>query len=168
MTLSRLPGVLSAIAVFVLTVATAAAESVVPGFDTTVSLEATGAGSFTVRASLGDTQGDFLLDTGASLVTITPALFAELRKAGGVEPAGKVAARDAAGRLETLQLYRVESFTIGSDCRLGPVDVAVLKGGSRNLLGMSALRQAAPFAVAMAPPALALSRCGDAPGLAAR
>ena len=136
-------------------------------FDTSVPMVATGTGSFTVTASLGGTSGEFLLDTGASLVTITPELFKRLRKSGQVEAAGQVAARDAAGRLETLRLYRVESLTLGEQCQLGPVNVAVLKGGSRNLLGMSALAQAAPFAVSMSPPALALSRCAGDQGLAA-
>ena len=37
-----------------------------PGFDTSVPLVATGTGSFTVRASLGGTSDEFLLDTGAA------------------------------------------------------------------------------------------------------
>ena len=136
-------------------------------FQRTVPLQPSGSGSFTVTATLAGVEADFLLDTGASMVTLTRDVFEQVRARGGVSEAGQVAARTASGRLETLYTYRVEKFTLG-ECQLGPLEVAVLKRGGRNLLGMSALSRSAPFAVSTTPPALGLSHCGSENHVAGR
>jgi predicted aspartyl protease len=138
-----------------------------PLFAHSVLLEPTSSGSYSLSVDLGGIPGDFLLDTGASLVTINRALFDKVRARSGASPAGRVAARLASGKLEMLELFEITHFALGADCELGPITVAVRKRGGRNLLGMSALQQMAPFAVSTAPPALGLSRCGQQ-GVAAR
>ena len=130
-------------------------------------LTQTGSGSLTVAADLGGVQSEFLLDTGASLITVSPELFAKLNRLGSAVKVRKVAARTAGGRLRALDVYRVERFVLGDNCELGPVEVAVMRSGGRNLLGLAALQQAAPFAVSTTPPALGLARCGKAASIAA-
>ncbi len=70
-----------------------------------------------------------------------------------------VAARLANGRAQVLDVYMIEHFLLGSDCDLGPIEVAIVPRGDRNLLGINALNQAAPFGFSIEPPALGLSRC---------
>jgi predicted aspartyl protease len=153
-----------ALAVLLLPLATGVTGHELQGFDSPyphqVALVASGAGSMIVRGTLGGVDDEFLLDTGASMVTVGAELFGRLEAKGATTPLRSVAARLASGRLEHVQVYRVERFTLGPDCDLGPVEVAVMKRGGRNLLGLSALSAAAPFAVSLAPPALSLSRCG--------
>ncbi len=149
------------------------AETAEPGafdalFRHSVPLTRTGAGSLTLSAELGGVSGAFLLDTGASLVTVNPELFERLQERGGAVRVRRVGARLASGKIEALDVYRVERFVLEGGCDLGPVEVAVMKRGGRNLLGLSALQQAAPFAVSTSPPALGLSRCGAEPVIAAR
>ena len=127
----------------------------------------TGSGSLTIAANLGGVSGEFLLDTGASLITVSQKMFTELEKLGSAVKVRKVAARTAGGRLRTLDVYRVEKFVLGDVCELGPVEVAVMRGGGRNLLGIAALEQAAPFAISTASPSLGLASCGVAPSIAA-
>jgi predicted aspartyl protease len=136
-------------------------------FPHSVSLARTAAGSYSLAVDLGGVPGEFLVDTGASLVTLNRALFNKVRARGGASPAGRVAARLASGKLEMLELFKIQHFSLGNGCELGPLTVAVRKRGGRNLLGISALQQTAPFAISTAPPALGLSRCGQQ-GLAAR
>ena len=144
-----------------LSVTGAAADSALADlFERTVPMKPSGSGSFVVTASMAGVEANFLLDTGASMVTLNREVFEQVKAQGGVLPAGQVAARTASGRLEMLQLYRIEEFSLGG-CELGPLEVAVLKRGGRNLLGMSALTRSAPFAVSTTPPALGLSRCGS-------
>ena len=140
-----------------------------PAFSHHVPLAGTGAGSFVLEARLGGVQGEFLLDTGASMITVSRRFFAKIEASGAVTHQRQVAARMASGKIQALDVYLIEDFSLGADCRLGPVEVAVLKGGDRNLLGMSALALAAPFAVYTTPPSLGLSNCGHPPpGFAAR
>ncbi|MCB1670375.1 MAG: retropepsin-like aspartic protease [Gammaproteobacteria bacterium] len=140
-----------------------------PGVDFTslftysVPLNQTGAGSFSVTASVGGVETEFLLDTGATMVTVTSSLFKKIREQGSVVQVRKVGARLASGQVEVMEVYQVERFSLGNGCELGPVEVAVLRTGGRNLLGMNALQQAAPFAVSMSPPVLGLSSCGITP-----
>ena len=130
-------------------------------FEYEVPLKGTGAGSLSVTAQIGSVTGDFLVDTGASMVTIEKDLFDELRRMGSLLKVRSVAARLANGRVQALDVYMVEHFFLGSDCDLGPIEVAVVPRGGRNLLGMNALNQAAPFGFSIEPPALGLSRCSS-------
>lgn len=131
-----------------------------PMFEHSVHLEHTSSGAYSLTVDLDGIPGEFLLDTGASMVTMSRGLFEKVRARGGAVPAGRVAARLASGKLDMMDLFEIPRFTLGGSCELGPITVAVRKRGGRNLLGMSALRQTAPFAVSMTPPALGLSRCG--------
>jgi hypothetical protein len=67
----------------------------------------------------------------------------------------------ADGRSLIVPVYRVRGINIGGSCRLDEVEVAVFPGGSRSLLGLSALRKTAPFMFSMEPPELQMSNCGD-------
>jgi clan AA aspartic protease (TIGR02281 family) len=135
-------------------------------FSHEVPLARNGSGGFSVTAEAGGVSAEFLVDTGAGLVTIDRDLFRQLRSAGAVRELRRVAARLANGRVQALTVYEVARFRIGGRCDVGPVEVAVMDGAGRNLLGLSALTRAAPFAFHTSPPALALSGCGDGPSVA--
>ena len=131
-------------------------------FSHSVPLHQTGAGSYTVNATVGGVEAELLLDTGASMVTVSSSLFKQIRKQGKATRIRRVGARLASGKVEVLDVYSVQHFSLGYDCELGPVEVAVLKNGGRNLLGMNVLELAAPFVFTASPPALGLSKCGVA------
>ncbi len=130
-----------------------------PILDLSVPLTQTGSGGFELRAELGGVAGDFLLDTGASMVTINRDLFREIQKLNKLEKVRSVGARLASGKVKLLDVYRAERLIIGKGCNLGAVEFAVVERGGRNLLGMNALSQAAPFTISMSPPKLDLAQC---------
>ena len=133
-------------------------------FEFRVPLTRADSGNLYVEGVLnGAIRSDFLVDTGSGLVTINRKLFDELRKTSPVERVGRMAARLANGRLQPLDLYRVERFRLGEFCELGAVDVAVLSERGNNILGLNVLMRAAPFAMHASPPTLALSSCGLTP-----
>ncbi len=136
-------------------------------FSYQVPLLANAAGSFSVTGTLGGVEGEFLLDTGASMITVSRDFLESMTDAKRA-PARRVAARLASGRVEAVEVYRFDTLQLGDSCLLGPVEVAVMPSGGRNLLGMNALMNAAPFAVSVSPPSLALSRCGLQPAVATR
>ncbi|MGE0484070.1 MAG: TIGR02281 family clan AA aspartic protease [Gammaproteobacteria bacterium] len=161
----HLLALLACVALLSVCAAGAAAE-----FDTRVPLERAASGNFYVEGVLNaNVRSKFLVDTGSGLVTITEDLLDALNADGRVERAGRVAARLANGKVQAVQLYRVEHFRVGASCELGPVDVAVMPGRGANILGLNVLARAAPFAVHVEPPALTLSDCAlGAAELAAR
>ena len=50
-------------------------------------------------------------------------------------------------------------MNIGGQCPLEDIEVAVFPGNTRQILGLSTLRQASPFIFSMDPPQLVLSNC---------
>lgn len=123
-----------------------------------VPLKQSTGGTLYVTASAAGIAGDFLLDTGAGMVTLSQAMFYKLQQARQVQHIREMAARLANNRIQRVDVYRVNDFRIG-ECRLGTVEVAVMEGGGRNLLGLSVLGLAAPFAIQLSPPSLSLSQC---------
>lgn len=116
-------------------------------------------GTLYLKASATGIEDEFMLDTGAGMVTLSETLLARLKTVQRVEHVRQMAARLANNRLRRIDVYRINDFRVGN-CYLGDVEVAVMEGGSRNLLGLSALRLAAPFAIQLSPPVLSLSHCG--------
>ena len=128
-------------------------------FSFAIELNQSASGSLTLTGSFGAIEDTFLLDTGANMITVNRELFQKLRKLEGTVKVRQVGARMASGKVNLIDVYRVENFSIGNDCEIGSVEVAVVGEGGRNLLGMNALAAAAPFAVFTSPPSLAVSQC---------
>jgi len=63
-------------------------------------------------------------------------------------------------------VYVIRSLTIGENCRLRNVEAAVFPGATRQILGLSALKKAAPFTFSFDPPHLTLSNCPRGEALA--
>jgi len=134
---------------------------------TTVPLHSSGAGSFLVDVQLGGEAVGFVFDTGAAMVSIERDLLRRLQRAGIVQPAREVAVRLGDGRVQRVEVQRVARLVIAGNCELRDVEVLVMPGRGRNLLGMNALRQFAPFTLKTDPMRLELSSCGAPPAMAA-
>ncbi len=135
--------------------------------DERVDLAQSGAGSLTIAAEIAGVPARFIVDTGAGMVTVDRSLFKQMRRGGDIREVKRVAARLANNRLQMMTVYEVSHFRVGDTCDLGPIEVAVMEGAGRNLMGLSALGRAAPFTIHTSPPSITLSGCGSAPTLAA-
>ena len=128
--------------------------------DVNVPIDKSQSGSLYVEAVINSNiRSQFLVDTGAGMIILNRELFEQVSESGKVEKTGKIAARLANGKYETMNLYKLQSFSIGENCNLGEMEVAVMKHAGRNILGLSALSIAAPFAVHIKPLELVLSGC---------
>ena len=128
--------------------------------DVNVPIDKSQSGSLYVEAVINSNiRSQFLVDTGAGMITLNRELFKQISESGKVEKTGEIAARLANGKYETMNLYKIKSFSIGENCNLGEMEVAVMKRAGRNILGLSALSIAAPFAVHIEPLELVLSGC---------
>ena len=130
------------------------------GINTTVPMHEKGAATYYVSVSINEGgSSDFLVDTGSGYVTINSTILDQLMREKGAVFVKKIAAVMADGSETVVPVYRLASLRLGHDCVIRDVEAAVLPGSTRNILGLSALKKAAPFTLSTTPPALALTNC---------
>ena len=100
-----------------------------------------------------------LVDTGSGYVALTRATFARIKDLPGVTYLREITGSMANGKQLNVPVYRVASLKLGESCVLTDVEVAVMPGATRDILGLSALRKVEPFALQLEPPVLYLSSC---------
>ncbi len=136
-------------------------------FGIALPMQQQASGNYYVTGTLsGVVRADFLVDTGSGYVSLSPATFAQLKSLPGTEFQRVIVGSMANGHALKVRVYRVDRLALGEHCVLRDVEVAVMPGASRDILGLSALRRVAPFAMNLETPALLLSGC-DAPLAAA-
>lgn len=143
--------------VFLLMLAQTAAGEVL---DTRVQLQQKSTATFYVSVSVGDLAiGDLLVDTGSSYVALNRETFKRLQAVDHPQFVKQLEAVMADGSEAVVPVYRIARLMLGNSCVVRDVEAAVLPSGARNILGMSALQKASPFAISVTPPILTLSEC---------
>ena len=107
----------------------------------------------------GTEERQFMVDTGAGYTTINKAMLKELQKHDLAVFKRSITAVMANGSETVVKIYSVSEMTLGNNCSFNDVEVAVLPGTSRTILGMSLLKRAAPFTFNAEPPSLTLGQC---------
>ncbi len=131
-------------------------------FDTVIPIVDKGAVTYYVAGRVegyGDT--DFMVDTGSGYTAINQEMLEALRRQGKVEYVHQISGILANGSRTKLSVFKIASIDIGGKCSLRDVTAVVLPGATRNILGLSALKKIAPFALSIDPPRLLLSNCGS-------
>jgi len=127
-----------------------------------IPLERTHAATYNVAVELGQGfRGDFLVDTGSSHMAIRESTLRRLQQAGHARFVKNLAGRMADGSRQVVPVYRIDRVRIGEQCVLERVDAAIFPDSARPILGMGALRQAAPIGFSTEPPVLKLGGCDD-------
>ena len=108
---------------------------------------------------LGAENTEFLVDTGASYMTINEDTLHKLQAEGQAEYQRELRGILANGDEMVVPVYRIPKIVLGERCELADVEAAVFPGKSRQLLGLSVLRKASPFLFSVDPPTLHLSNC---------
>lgn len=121
-----------------------------------------GASTFYVDVFLkGIGLTEFLVDTGSSYMTINEETLETLKQEDQATYVKDLKGVLADGSEQVVPVYRIKAMRIGESCGLTDVKAAVFPGRTRNILGLSALRAAAPFVFSVEPPTLELSNCVD-------
>lgn len=119
-----------------------------------------GASTFYVNVFLkGIGLTEFLVDTGSSYMTINEETLDVLQQEDQATYVKDLKGVLADGSEQVVPVYRIKAMKIGESCGLTDVMAAVFPGRTRNILGLSALRAAAPFVFSVDPPSLELSNC---------
>jgi predicted aspartyl protease len=128
-----------------------------------VPMQNIGYGTYYVSVSLADmVDSQFMVDTGSGYVAINEESLEILKQQNQVQYLRDIQGKLANGKSYVLPIWRLSSLTLNEHCILKDVEVAVFPGNTRQLLGLSALKKAAPLEISFDPPQLVLSRC-DSP-----
>lgn len=141
---------------------TLAAAPLAAQSDFKMLIEMTDRGASTYYVDVGISGAgmeQFLVDTGSSYTTINEQTLADLVASEQAEYIKDLEGVLADGSKQVVPVYNVKSLTVGGTCRLNNIRAAVFPGDTRNILGLSALRDAAPFEFSVDPPTLKLSNC---------
>lgn len=131
-------------------------------FDSNIPMRDKGAETYYVDGEIhGVGPVDLMVDTGSGYMTINETTLGILRESGGATYVKDLSGILANGTTMTVPVYRIAALRIGASCTLHDVEAAVFPGKTRQILGLSALRQAAPFIFSMNPPKLVLSNCTE-------
>jgi predicted aspartyl protease len=133
-------------------------------FNTHVAMHEKSAATFYVPGEIeGYGHVELMVDTGSGYMTINQRTLDVLKRAGRVRYVKQLQGILADGSVLTVPVYSIGRMSIGDNCWLRDVEAAVFAGKSRQILGLSALRKAAPFIFSVDPPTLALSKCENQP-----
>lgn len=137
-----------------------ALQSRTPEFAAKVPLYDKGVATYYVEGNIhGIGEVEFLVDTGAGYTTINEETLATLKSRRLVSYSREMSGVLADGSRLRVPVYRIANINLGG-CELENVEAAVFPGRTRFLLGMNALKQAAPFTFVTEPePHLALGTC---------
>lgn len=129
-------------------------------FATTIPMQHKGASTFYVTTEIAGLEAvDFMVDTGSGYATINEETLAILMQNQSASYIKDLEGILADGSRLVVPVYQVKEMNIGGACNLQDIQVAVFPGKTRQILGLSALRQASPFIFSMNPPQLKLSHC---------
>jgi predicted aspartyl protease len=129
-------------------------------FGTRIVMKEKAAATYYVPTRIeGAGEVELMVDTGSGYVTINEATLRELKRKGTARYVKQLQGILANGSELAVPVYTIAALNIGGNCRLRDVEVAVFPGDTRQILGLSALRKAAPFVFSVDPPSLVLSHC---------
>lgn len=132
-------------------------------YDIVVPIHEKGAATFYLQGKLGDLDySDFMVDTGSGYLVINQESLALLKKSGQAGYVKDIKGILANGAEFIVPVWRVSSLTISEQCVLHDVEAAVFPGKTRQILGLTALKKAAPFTLSFDPPQIILSHCAQA------
>lgn len=129
-------------------------------FGTTVPMNKKGTATYYVPVEFdGIAKNELMVDTGSDYVTINETTLDLLKERGKVDYVKHVGGMMADGSDVSVAVYRIANLNIGCCCIVHDVEAAVFKGTERQILGLSALKKVAPFALSVEPAHLILSEC---------
>ena len=104
---------------------------------------------------------EFMVDTGSSYLTINQITLSKLETNGQAEYLRDLIGVLANGDELVMPVYRIPRIVLGNSCALFDLEAVVFPGKTRQILGLSVLRKAAPFMFSTDPPELQLSNCSQ-------
>ncbi|WP_455209711.1 aspartyl protease family protein [Kaarinaea lacus] len=129
-------------------------------FNAVVPIHDKGAQTFYIKGQLGGLDAtEFMLDTGSGYLVINQDSLSQLQESGQAGYVKDIKGILANGDEFVVPVWKISSMTINDQCILHDVEAAVFPGKTRQILGLTALKKAAPFIVSFDPPQIVFSNC---------
>ena len=100
-----------------------------------------------------------LVDTGSAYSVINEQTLAELTSQGNAQFIKNLRGTLADGSQRVVPLYQIAEINLGGNCVIKDIQAAIINGNARQIIGISTLMRAAPFAMSFDPPLLSLNQC---------
>jgi predicted aspartyl protease len=125
-----------------------------------VPMHTKNADTYYIKADIGGTlRGELMVDTGSGYIVLSENTLDTLLAQGKARYRKDIVGKLADGSRKVVSIWNVSEISLGGVCQLTNVEVAVFPGNQRQILGLRALKRAAPFTFSFDPPALQLARC---------
>lgn len=125
-----------------------------------IPMQTYGASTYYINSEiLGAGQYSMLVDTGSAYSVINEETLASLNSNGQAFFIKKLRGKMADGSEKIIPLYRIAAINLGGNCLIKNIHAAILPGKTRQIIGISTLMRAAPFAMSFDPPMLSLNQC---------
>lgn len=125
-----------------------------------IPMQTYGASTYYINSEiLGAGQYSMLVDTGSAYSVINEETLASLNSKGQAYFVKKLRGKMADGSEKVIPLYRIAAINLGGNCLIKDIHAAILPGKTRQIIGISTLMRAAPFAMSFDPPMLSLNQC---------
>ena len=125
-----------------------------------INMQASDFNTFYVDSTIeGAGKTSLLVDTGSGYTTINEDTLTQLQETGTAVYLKKLEGVMADGTRMIVSVYRISGISLGKDCYIPNIEVAVFPSGTRQILGLSALTKISPFTFSMNPPRLSVSNC---------
>lgn len=125
-----------------------------------IPMQTHGASTYYIDSEIhGAGQFSMLVDTGSAYSVINEETLASLNSKGRAHFVKKLRGTMADGSERVVPLYRIEAINLGGNCVIKDIHAAILPGKGRQIIGISTLMRAAPFAMSFDPPMLSLNQC---------
>jgi len=125
-----------------------------------IPMQTYGASTYYIDSEIpGAGKFSMLIDTGSAYSVINEETLATLSHKGHAHFVKKLRGTMADGSERVVPLYRITAINLGGNCLIKDIHAAILPGKSRQIIGISTLMRAAPFAMSFDPPMLSLNQC---------
>lgn len=125
-----------------------------------IPMQVSAASTYYINTEIpGVGQQSMLVDTGSAYSVFNEQTLEYLSSNGQAQFIKQLRGRMADGSERIVPLYRIAAINLGGNCLIRDVDVAIINGNSRQIIGISTLMRAAPFGMSFDPPILSLNQC---------
>ncbi len=137
-----------------------ASTKVVASPEQLIPMQTFGAHTYYIDTEIpGVGEYSMLVDTGSAYSVINETTLTSLSSSGQAHFVKELRGKMADGSERVVPLYRIESINLGGNCLIKDVQAVMINGNSRQIIGISTLMRAAPFAMSFDPPMLSLNQC---------
>ncbi|MEL7297086.1 MAG: retropepsin-like aspartic protease, partial [Pseudomonadota bacterium] len=128
-----------------------------------IPLQRQTSGALTLDAGIGNQPVTvaLLLDTGSSFVVLSERMASQIGEAVSEQPVQHVRGATADGKSVVAPVHLLSALHLGQVCTLRNVEVVVLPGADRAIIGLSALRRLGTLGIDFQTPSLRFSACDN-------